>query len=216
MTADDLSQKAMTMVALGAGERIIVVKKGQLLDLDKKSQGEQYEFPGYIIITNMRLVFLRQKEWFLGITKDEYRIRDVIPLESIQAMAVDSRFFKGVHLTISYGGSGSIIERGFKAPKLGKHYHGTLKGQIDHSRKERLYEIEEAKRSERIQYVVDFSFLKAEMERGGISLTSVKCPNCAANVRVPESGKTFECGYCGGTIHATDVFEKMKGLLGGL
>jgi ribosomal protein S27AE len=228
MAADDLSQKAMTMVALGAGERMIVVKRGQLLDLDildrnpgigdklKGGKEERFEFPGYLIITNMRLVFLRQKEGFLGLLKNEYRIRDLVPLEAIRSMAVDSRFFRGVHLTVSFGGSGQLAERGFKAPKLGQHYHETLKGQIDHARTERLNEIEEARRSERITYVVDFSFLKAEMEKGGISLTSVKCPNCAASVRVPESGKTFECGYCGGTIHATDVFEKMKGLLDGL
>ncbi len=231
MAADDLSRKAMTMVALQAGERIVVVKKGLLLDIDilshnpgigaklrggPGSKEERYEFNGYLVVTNRRLVYLRQKEGFLGFLKNEYRIRDLVPLESIQSMSVDSRFFKGAHLTVSFLSSGQMAERGFKAPKVGEQYHGTLKGQIEQTRAERLNEIEEAKRRERIQYVIDFSFLKAEMEKGGVSLTSVKCPNCAASVQVPGSGRAFDCQYCGGTIYATDVFEKMKGLLGGL
>jgi ribosomal protein S27AE len=77
----------------------------------------------------------------------------------------------------------------------------------------RLAEIEEEKRRSRIQYVVDFSFLKAQMERGGISLQSIKCPSCGASVEMPAQGNTFKCSYCGSMIQSQDVYERMKGLL---
>lgn len=81
---------------------------------------------------------------------------------------------------------------------------------------DRFSEIEREKQKSRIQYVIDFSFLKAEMAKGGITLTTVKCPSCNANVDLPENGNSFQCKYCSSMIHAQDIFSKMKGFIEGL
>jgi hypothetical protein len=47
---------------------------------------------------------------------------------------------------------------------------------------ERLHEIEREKQKARIQYVLDFSFLKAEMERGGVVVQIIRCPSCGAGI----------------------------------
>jgi len=125
------------------------------------------------------------------------------------------------------------IERGFAKSKLvlivqGEGYSGVPRIEIEVSTADNLasmisaqissrrIEIEEEKRKSRIQYVVDFSFLKAQMERGGISLQSIKCPSCGASVELPAQGSFFKCAYCGNLIQSQDVFERMKGLLGSL
>jgi len=76
--------------------------------------------------------------------------------------------------------------------------------------------LEEEKKKSRIQYVLDFSFLKNEMEKGGVVLQQIKCPNCGAAIKLPTEGNAITCQYCQGTIYAQDIFEKMKGLIGGL
>ena len=121
-------------------------------------------------------------------------------------------------------------ERGFPKAKLvliaqGEGYSGLPRIEVEMNSADgwasmissqissRRIEIEEEKRKSRIQYVVDFSFLKAQMERGGISLESIKCPSCGASVHLPAQGSYFKCAYCGSLIHSHDVFERMKGLL---
>ncbi|MBU0684413.1 MAG: Zn-ribbon-containing protein [Candidatus Thermoplasmatota archaeon] len=125
------------------------------------------------------------------------------------------------------------IERGFAKTKLvliaqGEGYTGLPRIEIEIASADkwgsalssqiasRRAEIEEEKRKSKIQYVVDFSFLKAQMERGGISLQSIKCPSCGASVQLPTQGSYFKCSYCASLIQSQDVFDRMKGLLGSL
>ena len=60
---------------------------------------------------------------------------------------------------------------------------------------------------------MDFSWLRSEMERGGLLLSTVKCPQCSGKLEIPTSGSFVTCKYCGSTIHAVDVFDKLKALL---
>jgi DNA-directed RNA polymerase subunit RPC12/RpoP len=71
-------------------------------------------------------------------------------------------------------------------------------------------------RKDRVQYVLDFSFLKDAMAKGGVMVQQIKCPSCGASVALPQTGNSFGCQYCNSEIYAQDVFEKMKGLIGGL
>jgi DNA-directed RNA polymerase subunit RPC12/RpoP len=64
-----------------------------------------------------------------------------------------------------------------------------------------------------VQYILDFSFLKAEMEKGGLVVQSVKCPSCSAAIALPQTGSTTKCEYCGATVFAQDVFDRIKGLM---
>jgi DNA-directed RNA polymerase subunit RPC12/RpoP len=64
-----------------------------------------------------------------------------------------------------------------------------------------------------IQIVIDFSSLKDVMSKGGLVMTTYKCPNCNAMVKIPEAGKVLMCEYCGTPIKPVDIFEKIKSLI---
>jgi hypothetical protein len=60
---------------------------------------------------------------------------------------------------------------------------------------------------------LDFSWLRGEMDKGGLVLSMVKCPQCGSSLELPQTGSLVKCQYCGSTIRATDVFDKLKGLM---
>ena len=71
----------------------------------------------------------------------------------------------------------------------------------------------EIKLEQSFQIVLDFSSLKDAMTRGGIVMTTYKCPNCNGVVDIPENGKVLICKYCGSPIKPVDIFEKIKSLV---
>lgn len=77
------------------------------------------------------------------------------------------------------------------------------KAKLDRERIVREYKID-----------VDFSSLRKAIEEKGLTLQVIECPSCGGKVKVPESGKMFECEYCHKNILATGVFDKFKTLLG--
>jgi hypothetical protein len=60
---------------------------------------------------------------------------------------------------------------------------------------------------------MDFTWLRTEMEKGGLVLSTVKCPQCGGRLELPATGDLVNCKYCGSTIRATDVFDKLRTLL---
>lgn len=68
----------------------------------------------------------------------------------------------------------------------------------------------------KVQVVIDFSFLKSAAEKGGIILTTVSCPYCGGRVELPKAGDTLRCVYCNKLVYATDIFAKLKDLLGSI
>ena len=60
---------------------------------------------------------------------------------------------------------------------------------------------------------LDFSWLRGQMDKGGLVLSMVKCPQCGSTLDLPETGSLVKCQYCGSPIRATDVFDKLKGLM---
>jgi hypothetical protein len=64
-----------------------------------------------------------------------------------------------------------------------------------------------------VQIIIDFSSLKEVMAKGGIVMTSYKCPECNGKLDVPEAGKVLICSYCGTPIKPVDIFEKIKSLI---
>jgi uncharacterized Zn finger protein (UPF0148 family) len=66
---------------------------------------------------------------------------------------------------------------------------------------------------EKVQIILDFSSLKDVMSKGGIVMTSYKCPECNAKLDIPETGKVLICKYCGTPIKPVDIFEKVKSLI---
>ncbi len=70
------------------------------------------------------------------------------------------------------------------------------------------------RQKERVHVHLDFSFLKNYMKEGGLMLQVVKCPECGANVELPETGNQIYCAHCGKAILAQDIFKKVKELIG--
>ena len=77
----------------------------------------------------------------------------------------------------------------------------------------RKKEVEAEKKKERLHVMLDFSFLKTYMEKGGLIMQVLKCPHCSGTIEFPESGTKIKCSYCGKTIYAQDIFEKVRSLL---
>jgi len=64
-----------------------------------------------------------------------------------------------------------------------------------------------------IQLILDFTSLKDVMTKGGLVMTTYKCPNCNGMIKLPEAGKVLMCEYCGTPIKPVDIFEKIKSLI---
>jgi DNA-directed RNA polymerase subunit RPC12/RpoP len=75
-------------------------------------------------------------------------------------------------------------------------------------------EVEREKRLDKVQVMLDFSFLKKYMEDGGLAMQALKCPECGASVKFPDAGSQTVCSHCGANIHANDIFKKIKDLIG--
>lgn len=219
MARDPLSDKALSLLTLQGGEEIVLAKYGNLLNLgtdyEDNPLADLADNPGYLILTSRRLVLLRQKVGILGL-KDEYRLWCVVPLEDMQGMSVEKKIFRKPHLNLIFTDGTDLREEAFRATNVRPAYYGTLKGHVEEQVRRRHAEMLRERHGHKVQYVIDFSFLRAEMQRGGLTLHVIKCPSCGANVDLPSEGNRFSCQYCRSTIHAMDVFERVKGLLDGL
>jgi len=91
---------------------------------------------------------------------------------------------------------------------------GTFQEKVMKQRTERKLAILERQKKDRVQVVLDFSFLKSYMEKGGMVVQKISCANCGASMRLPEKGNTVACPYCRTTHRVEDIFEKVKQLIG--
>ena len=160
---------------------------------------------GTFILTNRRVLFEHSSGL---VSRRAFTVLD-LPLLAVKDVRIERVFPKTKLVLIAQGEGYSGVPRIEVEVNSADRWASMISSQIS----SRRLEVEEEKRKSRIQYVVDFSFLKAQMERGGISLESIKCPSCGANVQLPAQGSYFKCAYCGGLIQSQDVFERMKGLL---
>ena len=87
---------------------------------------------------------------------------------------------------------------------------GMIFGQQRKKRERMLKE----KQREHVQIVLDFSSIRETLSRGGLALSSLKCPECLGALELPDSGKETTCKYCGATIKPVDLFDKIKNIVG--
>ena len=142
----------------------------------------------------------------------------------------------GVGLIFAGFSNASLILAGIIALAVGAIlYYGTLKpveqtlagkrkdlatiavafdSQVDKISEEvfqQLSEVHEARVRPRMEHViVDFARILEAARGRGIILDTIECPSCKASISLPGSGDTFRCEYCGRSIRATDIFEKLK------
>jgi len=183
-------------------------------DLAKKQNPNNPQicvFHGCLVATNKKIVFVQKKGFF----SEKFFTKDSTDWENIQGITVDTGILKN-NLIIMKQSQGIQHEHVFNLIKnengrlMSKEETHNFKTILESFIKERYAEIEREKQQSRVQYVIDFSFLKAEMEKGGITLTTIKCPSCGGNVDLPEKGNSIQCKFCNSAIHAHDIFDKMK------
>lgn len=209
-------------LVLGPRERVIRTLYGATM-AERNQNGNKLDISVYgcFVISNQRAVFLGS----YGVVHKSFYLVTEVALENIKGMTFKDGFFAGRELVINHlqdgktcarkvSGLYELRENSFKQgePTSIQSVHQQLNALVQ----ARLHEIEQEKRSARIQYVLDFSFLKAEMERGGVVVQTIRCPSCGAGITLPSTGTSARCPYCGSVVYAHDVFEKMKGLIGGL
>ena len=109
------------------------------------------------------------------------------------------------------GFSGSLLPR---RKYMTEAEFATFQGVVMKHRTERKLAILELQKKGRVQVVLDFSFLKAYMEKGGMVVQKISCANCGASMHLPEKGNAVDCPYCRTTHRVEDIFEKVKQLIG--
>jgi len=183
----------------------------------KKEYWESYG--GVLLVTDKRLVYLEES----GLFSKRYGLVTSIDHEQIQGCSVDGLVFKSLEVKLAgesataavYFSGGAEVNPS-SLTQIRKLTPEDMQAFLNQVIANRLHEREEERKMERVQYVLDFSFLRAEMEKGGIVVQNIRCPSCNADVWLPATGTNMKCQYCNSVIYARDVFDKMKGLIGAL
>jgi ribosomal protein S27AE len=159
------------------------------------------------VLTNQRLIVL----WEKG--KGDMDNQEITSVEVKKAFALESikdLDWDGLALSV-YTEEGKFdFETAIILHCEGYHgrYYGR-KEEFDYFRKKVVQQIEALRKT----FVIDFSFLRSLMEKGGIVLTTLKCPHCSAPIKMPKDGNQTICDHCGSMIYAQDIFEKIKALI---
>ncbi len=160
---------------------------------------------GVMVLTSRRLVWLEER----GVFGKSYHPQMNMPLESLKGLSMGGAILKYVSVTDVEGELVFHLHGVTNDPALNS-FKQTIMSQVSARRQE----MEAEKRRDRLHVMMDFSFLKSYMEKGGLAVTTIKCSNCAAPMKMPESGDAIVCSNCGQTNYVQDIFEKVKALIG--
>ncbi|MFW9871138.1 MAG: hypothetical protein ACFFEL_16020 [Candidatus Thorarchaeota archaeon] len=179
-----------------------IVTKGVVRRKHKvvEAKGEEV---GHLIITNRRLLWVSKRGRF---GKTHY-VSHVVPFDGIRSISGGGKVKKYISLIDSE--SEYVLRLSGKYRSLDEFRNIVLE-----LKEEREKEIEAEKQKERVHVMIDFTSLSDHMKEGGLSLQTVKCPECGASLKLPESGNQMTCEHCGCTVHAQDIFEKIQDLIG--
>ena len=169
---------------------------------------------GILLLSTQKLRWLERRERGFLKKVTSFLVVYEIPLEEVRGISGDT-------------GDSTHWETGGRVPKnisvvdkQGEHkfrlryaFLEMFKPIIEKAVEIRKKEIEAEKKKERLHVMLDFSFLKTYMEKGGLIMQVLKCPHCSGTIDFPESGTQIKCTYCNNTIYAQDIFEKVKSLL---
>jgi hypothetical protein len=206
-------------LVLRPSERVVrTLCGGTHVERDGNGQPLNLNVWGYLVITSHRVMFIMPS----GAIRKSYSVVIEVMLESVRGITFNNGLFTK-RLVIGHtqkGDSCALKIDDLKNLRGDSNKAGecadpqSIQKLLNTLGQQRLHEIEQEKQRARIQYVLDFSFLKAEMERGGVVVQTIRCPSCGAGISLPSTGTSARCPYCGNMVYAHDVFEKMKGLIG--
>jgi len=173
-------------------------KKGLIRTKHKVVDAKDKE-RGALALTSERLVWLKKR----GVFSKSYHTAFEIPLQDITGISETGRIGKRICVSDRAG------EYRFRIGVGTEEFKNTVQNALT----ERKRALEEMRKKERVHVMIDFSSLKDYMKKGGLTLTSVKCPECNAPLNLPKDGTEIVCKYCNSTILAQDIFEKIKSLI---
>ncbi len=188
------------------GNRIVtsvVIKQGNSLQ-------QVVSTAGALVLTTRRLIWLERREAGFWKPVVSFVAAYEIPLESIKGVTGET----GDSSSWTLPKKVSIVDaHGEQQFSLLYSFLELFKPIMENAVAMRHSEIDAEKKRERVHVMLDFSFLKTFMEKGGLVMQVLKCPECGGTVDFPKSGAETKCTHCGKTIYAQDIFEKVKGLL---
>lgn len=155
---------------------------------------------GFVIVTNQRVLFACK----MGFFSSNYGVTYAVNLENIMSTSFGKFGFNDKLVILEK--SGQLTE--FIKPKI-----QSLTPVITEAMSKRKEELQAQKKKERVHIVLDFTSLKDTMEKGGLIMSTFKCPNCRASLHLPDHGKVLICEYCNTPIKPIDIFEKIKSLI---
>ncbi|MGA2308763.1 MAG: hypothetical protein ABSG57_04340 [Candidatus Bathyarchaeia archaeon] len=201
-------------ILLEKGEKIVTSWRGNREMTQKVAVRGQYgrqriedakeRKNGFLVLTNQRLLFLEEH----GVFSKSYHQVLAIPLGKVSGISMGGMLSPFVSIADDVGACM------FHLWGIGKSQFEPFRQQIIDECRKRREEIETEKKKERVQVVLDFSALKDYMEKGGLILQKMKCPECGAPLTLPTVGNQTKCDHCGSMIYAQDIFEKVKSLIG--
>lgn len=211
----ELKQKISEIIILDKDEEVMmswdgsvetfektVVTKGRIRKKHKivEAKGEE---KGTLIITDRRLLWVTRR----GRLGKTYRVTHEIPIESIRSISGGGKVKKYISLI--------FLDDEYIFRLSGKYHSlNEFRNIVRSLRDEWEKQIEAEKQKERVHIMLDFTALADHMKDGGLSLKTIKCTECGGPLDLPESGNQISCEHCGCTIHAEDIFEKIKALIG--
>lgn len=201
-----ITQEGEKLLHQWGGTKVIKEKKvieGTTIETIKVEQG-------VLLLSTQRLRWLARRERGFWKKVVFFLVVHEIPLEDVKGVSGDtgdSREWQSLKKM-------SVVDsRGENTFNLKYAFLEVFKPIVENAIEIRRKEIAKEKKKERLHVMLDFSFLKTYMEKGGLVMKVLKCPECGASIEFPESGTQTKCSHCGKTIYAQDIFEKVKSLL---
>lgn len=184
------------------GEKPLAYSKAKEFQENRKvALGAEVGKHGYVVLTNQRILFVAR----VGRLSKEFAVMYAVNLEEVVAVSHGRFGFNDKLVILQRSGN----HKDFVEPRIQR-----LSGQIDEAIRRRTSEVEMLKRKENVVISIDFSWLKDYMQKGGLTLSTFKCPSCGGSITIPESGGVVKCQFCGSDVQATDIFKRVKELIG--
>jgi len=174
-------------------DEVLVGGKGGCIDA--QAFGVRFEAKGFIAVTNQRVLFAGQTDFF----DLSHAVTYGINLEDIMSVS---------HAKLGRSDKLVIVDKWRQMREFVRPDIQSVIPAINKAISERKSEAQTQK-----VIVLDFTSLKDTMVKGGIIMSTYNCPTCNASLEIPEAGKVMVCKYCGTPIKPVDIFERIKTLL---
>ena len=182
----------------------LMEKKGRIRKKYKTKEVKEKK-GGVFVLTNQRMLWLEKRGRF----GKSYHPQFEIPFDEFRGIAQGGSLRKYVSITDAEGEKVFHL-KGVSGGSGLEAFRMTVYDQVNAWKQLQ----KEEKQKERVHVLLDFSFVKEYMGKGGLVMQTVKCTECGASVSLPESGNQVTCGHCGSTLYAQDIFDKVKALIG--